>query len=62
MILETIILAKIMNPKIAQKRLPDEPHELSVRYGENRVGEKKGEKKDSEVSSDDADFFELRRL
>jgi len=35
MTLETIILAKIMNPKIAQKRLPDEPHELSVRYGEN---------------------------
>lgn len=58
MTLETIILAKIMNPKIAQKRLPDDPHELSVHYGENRVGEKK----DSEVSSDDADFFELGRM
>jgi hypothetical protein len=35
MTLETIILAKIMNLKIAQKRLPDDPHELSVHYGEN---------------------------
>jgi hypothetical protein len=28
-------LAKIMNQKTAQKRLPDDPHELSVHYGEN---------------------------